>query len=107
DVYVAKKTNRYGEPYGFVRFSNVKNVTKMTKALNAVWFGHYRVRASVAIFDRHYLGEDKRPEKEKVGASKGADETLKKDGSKDPMKPVLPEGGVASTFLKGSKTHGG
>jgi hypothetical protein len=39
DIYVARKRNRYGEPYGFVKFSNVRNVTKMTKALNAVCFG--------------------------------------------------------------------
>ncbi|MCI66760.1 hypothetical protein A2U01_0088018, partial [Trifolium medium] len=71
------------------------------------WFGHYRVRASVAIFDRHYLGNDKKVVKEKVGASKGADETLKKDGSKDPLPSVLPDCGVASTLAKGSKTHGG
>ncbi|MCI84636.1 hypothetical protein A2U01_0105914, partial [Trifolium medium] len=65
----------------------------MTKALNAVWFGHYHVRASVALFDRHYSGEDKRPEKKKDGLSKGADESLKKDGPKVPTKPVSPEGG--------------
>ncbi|CAJ2668643.1 unnamed protein product [Trifolium pratense] len=37
DVYVAKKRNKYGQPYGFVKFSNVKNVSKMTKVLNNVW----------------------------------------------------------------------
>ncbi|MCI61892.1 hypothetical protein A2U01_0083149, partial [Trifolium medium] len=39
--------------------------------------------------------------------SKGADESLKKDGPKVPTKPVSPEGGVASTLWTGSKTHGG
>jgi hypothetical protein len=49
---VAKKRNIHGKPYGFVKFSNVKDVTKLEKALNAVTFGQFRVRASVARFDR-------------------------------------------------------
>jgi hypothetical protein len=52
DVYVAKKRNIHGKPYGFVKFSNVKDVTKLEKALNAVSFGHFRVSASVARFDQ-------------------------------------------------------
>jgi hypothetical protein len=52
DVYVAKKRNMHGKPYGFLKFSNVKDVTKLEKALNAVSFGQFRVSASVARFDR-------------------------------------------------------
>jgi hypothetical protein len=52
DVYVAKKRNIHGQPYGFAKFSNVRDVTKLEKALNAVTFGQFRVRASVARFDR-------------------------------------------------------
>ncbi|MCI90889.1 hypothetical protein A2U01_0112183, partial [Trifolium medium] len=43
----------------------------MTSALNAVWFGHFRVRASVAKFEHNDTAADRRPEKEKVGLSKG------------------------------------
>ncbi|GAU25531.1 hypothetical protein TSUD_280160 [Trifolium subterraneum] len=53
DVYVAKKLNKFGEPYGFVKFSKVKDVKKLLKALNVVYFGHFRVRARVARFDRN------------------------------------------------------
>ncbi|KAK2427387.1 heterogeneous nuclear ribonucleoprotein A0 [Trifolium repens] len=52
DVYVARKRNKRGQPYGFVRFSNVRDITKLTKALNAVSFGDFRIRARVARFDR-------------------------------------------------------
>ncbi|MCI37318.1 RNA recognition motif, partial [Trifolium medium] len=45
DVFVPKKRNMSGEPYGFVRFSNVKDVNKLLKALNAVCFGQFRIRA--------------------------------------------------------------
>jgi hypothetical protein len=53
DVYVARKRNKLGQPYGFVRFSNVRDISKLTKALNAVCFGEFRVRARVARFDRN------------------------------------------------------
>jgi hypothetical protein len=62
DIYVARKRNSFGEPYGFVKFSNVRDVTKMTKALNAVWFGQFRVRASVAKFERNDTGAGRRAE---------------------------------------------
>ncbi|GAU12549.1 hypothetical protein TSUD_182630 [Trifolium subterraneum] len=48
-----KRRNKRGEPFGFVKFSNVRDVTKMTTALNNVWFGHFRVRARVDSFDRN------------------------------------------------------
>jgi hypothetical protein len=53
DVYVARKRNKLGQPYGFVRFSNVRDITKLTKALNAVSFRDFHVRARVARFDRN------------------------------------------------------
>jgi len=38
DLYVAKNYNAQGKVYGFVRFGKVKNVAKLTKALNEVSF---------------------------------------------------------------------
>jgi len=52
DVYLAKKRNLNGGVFGFVRYGNVKDVKKLLKALNNVWFGDYRVVAKVASFDR-------------------------------------------------------
>jgi hypothetical protein len=63
DVYVARKRNKRGQPYGFVRFSNVRDIPKLTKALNAVSFGDFRVWARVARFDRNVVPLD-----ETVGA---------------------------------------
>jgi hypothetical protein len=63
DVYVARKRNKRGQPYGFVRFSNVRDIPKLTKALNAVSFGDFRVWAQVARFDRNVVPLD-----ETVGA---------------------------------------
>jgi len=52
DVYLAKKRNVNGGVFGFVRYGNVRDVDKLLKALNNVWFGDFRVIAKVASFDR-------------------------------------------------------
>ncbi|MCH87933.1 hypothetical protein A2U01_0008814, partial [Trifolium medium] len=86
DVYVAKKRNKYGQPYGFVKFSNVKNVSKMTNALNDVCFGHYRVRASVAMFERNDSGAGGRMETQKIELEQ-ADVPSSKDGKQASTRP--------------------
>jgi hypothetical protein len=68
DVYVARKCNKHGQPYGFVRFSNVRDISKLNKALNAVSFGDFRVRARVARFDRNLVPFKDTP---KAGVEKG------------------------------------
>ncbi|GAU22961.1 hypothetical protein TSUD_247050 [Trifolium subterraneum] len=65
DIYVASKRNVHGEVYGFVKFSNVKNVHKLTKALNEVCFGNYRVHSSLARFDRKDTADGRNIRKEK------------------------------------------
>ena len=45
------------EMYGFVRFSKVRDVGKLLKAVNVVYFGNYRVRATIARFDRSVVVE--------------------------------------------------
>lgn len=52
DVVVPSKRNVYGKLYGFVRYSNVKDVSKLLKAVNAVCFGNFGVIAKLARFDR-------------------------------------------------------
>jgi hypothetical protein len=68
DVYVARKRNKHGQPYGFVRFSNVRDISKLNKALNVVSFGDFRVRARVARFDRNIVPFVEPP---KAGVVKG------------------------------------
>ncbi|MCI53130.1 hypothetical protein A2U01_0074376, partial [Trifolium medium] len=70
-------------------------------------FGHFRVRASVAKFDRHATGADRRPENERVGLTKGADESLKKDGHHVSPEYAAPKGGVDSSQTTGPKTKAG
>ncbi|GAU51099.1 hypothetical protein TSUD_411800 [Trifolium subterraneum] len=107
DVFVARKRNRLGESYGFVKFSNVRDIAKTTKALNAVWFGHYRVIASVANFERNDPGANRRPEKEKAGKSKRTEDALTKDGTQMPNKQAMQAGGEVRTKSAGSKLQNG
>ncbi|MCI37132.1 RNA recognition motif, partial [Trifolium medium] len=61
NVFVAPKRNINGYRYGFVRFSKVRDVTKLLHAVNNVSFGNYRIWAKVASFDRAYgKGEERR-----------------------------------------------
>lgn len=52
DVYLARKRNVNGGVFGFVRYGKVRDVDKLLKALNNVWFGDCKVVAKVASFDR-------------------------------------------------------
>ncbi|GAU48118.1 hypothetical protein TSUD_141400 [Trifolium subterraneum] len=52
DVFLSKKRNARGRRFGFIRYTNVRDVDKMVKALNQVWFGTYKVCANVALFSR-------------------------------------------------------
>ncbi|GAU17134.1 hypothetical protein TSUD_106330 [Trifolium subterraneum] len=65
-----------------------RNITKLTKALNDVWFGHFRVRAKVAKFERKDSGGNGRI-KDKDGSLKGFEESLKKDDINKSMIPKI------------------
>lgn len=82
DVYLAKKRNINSGVFGFGRYSKVKDVDKLLKALNNVWFGDCKVVAKVASFDRfgnkkddvRVIGEGEKikdGEKSKVGGGGG------------------------------------
>jgi len=69
DIYLAKKRNVNGAVFGFVRYSNVKDVDKLLKAVNNIWFGDCKVVAKVSVYDRfgHKRGEAReRGEGEKI-----------------------------------------
>jgi len=89
EVVVPSKRNANGEVYGFVRFANVCNVSKLLKAVNDVCFGQFHVRAKVARFDRSVV-------KVSVRDSEGvADEVEGKKG--------VGEGGKKMSLVEGDK----
>jgi hypothetical protein len=71
DVYVPRKRNALGAPYDFIRFSNVRDVSKLSKALNAVYFGHFRVNAKVASFNRSEEKDGRRGRRKLGGGNEG------------------------------------
>ncbi|GAU32903.1 hypothetical protein TSUD_152630 [Trifolium subterraneum] len=52
DVYVSRYRNSYGQRFGFVKYQKVRDVMKLQKALNSVYFWDLRLFANVARFDR-------------------------------------------------------
>ncbi|KAM0043255.1 putative RNA recognition motif domain, nucleotide-binding alpha-beta plait domain superfamily [Helianthus debilis subsp. tardiflorus] len=50
DAYIAKKLDKRGNHFGFLRFIKIKDVEKMTKALNQMSFYGWKIRANVARF---------------------------------------------------------
>jgi hypothetical protein len=52
DVFMENRRNINGDVFGFVRFSNIRYVGKLTKAFDNVHFRTFRVFANVARFDR-------------------------------------------------------
>ncbi|KAK2357016.1 heterogeneous nuclear ribonucleoprotein A0 [Trifolium repens] len=93
DVYVARKRNKHGQPYGFVRFSNVRDISKLNKALNVVSFGDFRVRARVARFDRNIVPFVEPPKagvvKGVVGLGKAVDKPKEKNVSEKVETPRM------------------
>ena len=49
---IGSNKNMNGDVYGFVRYSKVRDVDKLLKALNNVYFGQYHVCTKLARFDK-------------------------------------------------------
>jgi hypothetical protein len=71
DVVVSRRCNENGEHYGFVHYSNVRDVCKLLKAVNVVCFGHFQIKAKVATFDK-----SEATEVERVGEGVGGGELV-------------------------------
>ncbi|XVF03769.1 hypothetical protein REPUB_Repub05bG0021700 [Reevesia pubescens] len=48
DVYIPKRKDKRGGKFGFVRIKEVKNIKKLEEKLNSIWFGTYKLRATMA-----------------------------------------------------------
>ncbi|PNX85375.1 putative sulfate transporter, partial [Trifolium pratense] len=94
DVFVPNKRNKRGQPFGFVKFANVRDVSKLLRALNNVRFGNFCVRARVASFDRNNIPARPRLETESLGLVKGLD------------KSAIPEGKVLNPRSASSSGNG-
>ncbi|CAI9296160.1 unnamed protein product [Lactuca saligna] len=52
DVYIAKKLNRNGRKFGFVRFIRVQDIPAFERRLNETCIGAQKINLNVARFDR-------------------------------------------------------
>ncbi|GJU41066.1 putative RNA-directed DNA polymerase, eukaryota, reverse transcriptase zinc-binding domain protein [Tanacetum coccineum] len=53
DVYIAKHKNKFGQTFGFCRFSGIENSGSLIDSLNKVWIGKLCLHANVARFDKN------------------------------------------------------
>jgi len=70
DVYLSRFRNVRGQRFGFANFLKVRDVEKLKKALNNVFFWDLRLFANVAKFDRFVDDEGGSVEGEKIKGDK-------------------------------------
>ncbi|KAL4555547.1 hypothetical protein LXL04_038169 [Taraxacum kok-saghyz] len=58
DVFVARKRNKTGRKFGFVRFLKVQDVGKMEQELNNLWMNKFKLKANVAKYGRKDIKEN-------------------------------------------------
>ncbi|KAL4555405.1 hypothetical protein LXL04_038023 [Taraxacum kok-saghyz] len=52
DVFVARKRNRVGRKFGFVRFLKVTDIAKKESELNNLWLDKFKLKANLAKYGR-------------------------------------------------------
>ncbi|PWA48331.1 hypothetical protein CTI12_AA491790 [Artemisia annua] len=50
DVYIAKHKNKFGQMFGFIRYSGIENQDILIDSLNGIWIGKLRLHANIARF---------------------------------------------------------
>ncbi|KAJ0602305.1 putative RNA recognition motif domain, nucleotide-binding alpha-beta plait domain superfamily [Helianthus annuus] len=59
DAYIARKLDKKGKRFGFLRFTNVKDTEKMIKALNQMSFFGWKIKTNVARFVKVVKKDDR------------------------------------------------
>lgn len=55
DLFLPKKLDKAGKPFGFVRFADYYDEDDILRALNNVWIESYKIRAFPPKYDRKNL----------------------------------------------------
>lgn len=50
DVYIARKKNKMGKIFRFVKYSDIKDTTWIEEQLKNIWFGSYKVWMNIRRF---------------------------------------------------------
>ncbi|GAU41532.1 hypothetical protein TSUD_140630 [Trifolium subterraneum] len=58
DIYVSRYRNKFGQRFGFVKYLKVRDIFKLKKALNNLYFWDLKLFANVAKYDR-FVSENK------------------------------------------------
>jgi len=52
-VIISGKLNRWGNRFGFVRFCDVKNITKLESELDSICIGSMKLYVNIPIYRKH------------------------------------------------------
>jgi len=95
--------NINGVVFGFVCYSKVKDIDKLLKVVNNIWFGDCKVVAKVSTFDRY-------GNKRGGGKVRGKGEKRKAEGEKiheGEKRKVGVDGGRGNVKMQGETVYGG
>ncbi|MCI19068.1 RNA recognition motif, partial [Trifolium medium] len=95
-----------GKRFGFIRFSKVRDVRKMVKALNHVWFGSFKIWANEARFSPQLkVSKDAEVGQNLMRENGGLDDLLVKKGRRTNMEDGVKNGSFAEA-VKGKELVG-
>ncbi|GKA77848.1 reverse transcriptase domain, reverse transcriptase zinc-binding domain protein, partial [Tanacetum coccineum] len=58
DVYIAKHKNKFGQMFGFCRFSGIDDKESLIDSLKDIWIGKLRLHANIARFVKNVRSEE-------------------------------------------------
>lgn len=53
-MFIAKKKDRFGHRFGFVRFKDINDPSRLIAKLNTIWLGNLRLKVNLPRFDREH-----------------------------------------------------
>ncbi|GJV37429.1 nucleotide-binding alpha-beta plait domain-containing protein [Tanacetum coccineum] len=87
DVYVARKLTKAGKRFGFARFFRIGNLQALEKRLNGIRIGSFRIKATIAKFEK-YVSMSKQASNEGLVECKPSASNLRRIQVKDIVKEV-------------------
>ncbi|KAJ0443707.1 putative RNA recognition motif domain, nucleotide-binding alpha-beta plait domain superfamily [Helianthus annuus] len=106
DAYIARKLDKKGQRFGFLRFVKVMDIEKMTKALNHMSFFGWKIKANVARFVKVVKKNDQKQNKIWVKKPERYEQP-DSDRPKDYNRSYVKQGMSWADVAKGIKTQQG
>ncbi|XP_068503621.1 uncharacterized protein [Phaseolus vulgaris] len=70
EVFISRRLNRWGRRFGFVRFFDVANVSRLEKELDQIYLGKMKLNVNIPRYRRTDFGPRKEEEKQQGNGSR-------------------------------------